>query len=685
MNHGKLRWLLGLFACILSMPLLATQPEKDQPFEKKEFGKKGGFGGGPGKMNQRRKLVAQFDKDGDGRLNDEERQAAREFVKKEGGKGKGGFGPGGFGKKGPGGFGPGGFMAKPFIEAVDKDNDGKVSKAELADGIKIFFQDTDKDKKGALSATQLAEGLKRIIPAPPGGGFKGPPGGGFDITRLVADEIMQRADVGKKGQVTLEDLTRAAETAFKKLDASNAGKLDQAAIGSAITDLFPPPPGFGGKGGFGKGRDPAKPGPKVSPADVKSYPNAKFYDTSVLRTIFIDFANKKDWEAELADFYHTDVEVPATVTVDGKKLPNVGVRFRGNSSYFMAPAGYKHSLNLSFDYANPDQRLYGYKSTNFLNVAEDPSFMHSVLYCNISRKYIPAPQANFVKVVINGESWGIYVNQQHFNKDFLKENYNTTKGARWRVPGHPGANAGLPYLGENIADYKRLYEIKSKDDDKDWKALIELCRVLNKTPIDKLEEAIRPILDVENVLWFLALDNMSINDDGYWTRSSDYSIYRDPKGKFHLSPHDTNETFMSMGGKFGVGGKGGFGKGPKEGKGAGGSYGLDPLVGVNNPRTPLYRLLAVPSLKAKYLDNMRTLATDDLDWKKLKPIVDQYRTLIEKEVALDTRKLYSLADFTAAHADGPNAPNSRYRIQAFAEGRRNYLLNYPGIKKSAND
>ena len=50
-------------------------------------------------------------------------------------------------------------------------------------------------------------------------------------------------------------------------------------------------------------------------------------------------------------------------------------------------------------------------------------FMHSVLFCNLSRQYIPAPKANLVKVVINGESWRIFANQQQFNKDFLKENY----------------------------------------------------------------------------------------------------------------------------------------------------------------------------------------------------------------------------------------------------------------------
>src|SRR5262249_44833785 len=153
---------------------------------------------------------------------------------------------------------------------------------------------------------------------------------------------------------------------------------------------------------------PAKPGPRVTPAEVKNYPRAGLYEPTVLRTIFIDFEDK-DWEAELADFYKTDVQVPATLTVDGKRHRDVGVHFRGMSSYFMVPAGYKRSLNLSLDFAHKKQRLYGYKTLNLLNGADDPTFLHTVLYAHVARQYIPAPKANLVKVVINGESWGIYV------------------------------------------------------------------------------------------------------------------------------------------------------------------------------------------------------------------------------------------------------------------------------------
>ncbi len=112
----------------------------------------------------------------------------------------------------------------------------------------------------------------------------------------------------------------------------------------------------------------------------------------------------------------------------------------------MVPAGYKRSLNLSIDFVDPKQRLYGYKTLNLLNCHDDPSLLSTVLYSHIARQYIPAPKANFVKVVINGESWGVYANVQQFDKVFLEENYKTAKGTRWKVRRQPGRRrrAGVP-------------------------------------------------------------------------------------------------------------------------------------------------------------------------------------------------------------------------------------------------
>ena len=516
--------------------------------------------------------------------------------------------------------------------------------------------------------------------------------------------------------------------------------------------------GFG-KGGFGKGGEPGRPGPKVSPADVKNFPDSALYEPTVLRTLFLQFENE-DWEQELQDFHGTDVDVPATLTVDGKKYPNVGVHFRGMSSYMMVPAGSKRSFNLDIDMADSKQRLYGHRALNLLNSHEDASMMSTVLYSHVARQYIPTPKANFVKVVINGESWGIYPSVQQFNKDFLAENYKSAKGTRWKVRGNPGGRGGLEYFGDQPENYKRVFEIKTEDNEKSWQALINLCKVLAQTPPDKLEEALKPIVDIDNLLWFLALDVALINGDGYWTRASDYSLFLDDKGKFHFIPHDMNEGFRPAG--FGPGGPGGFafrmpqpgeilppplqdalqltpeqrkvlaemqkdvdvkvekilnddqrkqlkemkdrfpggpggpggfgppGGGPGgPGGGPGGTRGngleLDPLVGLENPRMPLRsKVLAVPALRAKYVASVKTIAEKSLDWKALGPVVAQYRTLIEKEVELDTRKLDSFADFKRATADEPSAAGpggmrggpGAFPLRAFADQRRKFLLDY---------
>lgn len=330
----------------------------------------------------------------------------------------------------------------------------------------------------------------------------------------------------------------------------------------------------GGPGGFGVSEAAPQPGAKISPAEVTNFGDAPLYASNVVRTLFLEF-DSPDWEKELETFYRTDVEVPAKLTADGKTLTEVGVRFRGNTSYMFQGTGRKRPLNLSLDMVHEDQNLLGFRTLNLLNGAEDPSFLRTVLALQMARDYMPAPRANFIRLVINGESWGLYVNVEQFNKDFLRDHFATTKGTRWKVPGNPGGRGGLEYLGDDVTQYRRVYEIKSKDEPKAWASLMKLCKVLTETPADQLETALGKMLDIDGVLRFLAWDNVLANGDGFWTRASDYCLYEDAKGQFHLIPYDVNETFSAGGGPGGPGGFGGPG-GPGGFGGRGGPPGFGP-------------------------------------------------------------------------------------------------------------
>jgi hypothetical protein len=593
---------------------------------------------------------------------------------------------------------------------------------------------------------------------PPGDGLPSGPGGpipvfgppGMGQTRKILKDFDKDGD----GRLNVEE--RKAARAFLKKDNANRGPGRMFRMG---------PPGFGAEN-----QEPPKPGPRVAPNEVQTYPETvNLYEPTALRTLFLEF-EEADWEAELEEFHGTDVEVPATLTVDGKKYPNVGIHFRGMSSYVGVRAGHKRSLNVAVDFADGKQRLLGYKTLNLLNSHEDPTFLSTVLFSHVARQYVPAPKANLVKVVINGQSWGVYVNAQQFNKEFTAEFFQSRKGARWKVRGNPGGGGGLDYVGDNVEAYRRHYELKSSEDPKAWQALIKLCKTLSQTPPDQLEAALAPMLDLDGALWFLALDIGLINCDGYWLRASDYSLYLDEKGKFHVIPHDMNECFRpAQGPGFGgpggatffvmprpgeilpgptqdrlqltdeqkkqlaelqkevdarlakilnpgqnrqlkdmagrgrdvvgppgafmipLGGPGGPG-GPRGGPGgpgggvsnAGSGVEINPLAGLDDVRKPLRsKLLAVPSLRAKYLQNLRTLAEKSLDWKNLGPVVAQYRKLIEKEVEADTRKLDSFAEFQKLTADSPAAEPERsgrgpnlISLRAFADRRRKYLLEY---------
>lgn len=532
-------------------------------------------------------------------------------------------------------------------------------------------------------AAAWAAAAQPEFPFGPGGrggpdGFGGPggPGGGMGGGVQEDYPLLKKFDKNTDGWLNAEE--RQAARAFIEAE-KQAGR-------------GPRTPGPGGRGGrFGPpGEGPATAGaagPKVKPSEVPSAGAANLYEPTVLRTLFLDFENP-DWEKELAAFYRTDVEVPATLTVDGKTYRGVGVHFRGASSYFTVSEGRKRSLNVALDLVHQDQRLGGYRTLNLLNSHTDPSYLHTVLYMQVARDYLPAPKANFVRVVINGEGWGVYINVQQFNKDFLNEWFRTTKGARWKVPGSPRAgSSGLAYLGDDPAAYKKYYEIKSKDDPKAWAALIELCKLLKETPAEQLEKTLAPKLDLDGALKFLALENIFCNADGYWTRGSDYNLYLDEKGRFHILPHDANETFAEPRGP-GMGGRGGGG-------GGGPGLSLHPLAGADDSSKPLLnKLLASPALKARYFSHVRAITERWLDWTKLGPVAQKYHALIAPEVKKETHALASYEAFErslAADTVIPGGGEGRGRgpgmggsmsLKKFVEARRAYLLALPEVKEA---
>lgn len=108
----------------------------------------------------------------------------------------------------------------------------------------------------------------------------------------------------------------------------------------------------------------------------------------------------------------------------------------------------------------------------------------------------------------------------------------------------------------------------------------------------------------------------------------------------------------------------------------------------------LNRLLAVPALKARYMGYIRAITEDWLDWKKLSPIVERWKTLIADDVKADTRKMLSTPQFFdgldkvleeeqggGRGFRGPGGPPST-SLKQFVEQRRAALLARDDVKSA---
>ncbi|MCY4404141.1 MAG: CotH kinase family protein [Candidatus Poribacteria bacterium] len=492
------------------------------------------------------------------------------------------------------------------------------------------------------------EEIEKMRGGPPPGIGGGPParsGGGRRGPRQ-AEKLVARFDTNEDGKLTGDERKAALET---RGEAYNPEQRAGTVTGDIQDDI----------------KSSIASTPKNSPA---------LYEAGTLRTLYLRFPDE-DWYAQLNAFYRTDVDVPAELVVDGKVYSEIGVRFRGTSSYFTVESA-KKSFNIAVDYGDDSQRLYGYKTLNLLNGHRDASFLREVLYNQIARDYMPSMKTNLVKLVINGESWGVYINLQQYNKDFLDEWFGTRDGIRWKVG--PGGG-GLTYTGEDIDAYQQTYQLKTANVKNPYDKLIELCELLDsKTPDVKLQTELQSRFNVDRALWQLAVSNVFMDDDSYIHKGGDFAIYQDVNERIHLISHDNNETFM-FGANRGGGGPGGRGPG-------GWSWGelttgmVSPVTHADNAMRPVIsRLLGIPEWKARYIAHVKTVVDEWLDWEVMEPIIKDYYSLIDSEVQQDNKKLYDYNGFQASIDSDRGGRTPSYK--RFVSQRRENLLNHPELNK----
>lgn len=343
------------------------------------------------------------------------------------------------------------------------------------------------------------------------------------------------------------------------------------------------------------------------------------YDPTVLRTFALQF-HDADWEARLRANYDQDIYILADLTVEGVTYPSVGVRIRGNSSYFYLPSGsQKFSLKIETAHVNPDQKVMGYETFNLNNGFQDPTFSREVVYNNFVGQFIPNIRANNVVVTLNGANWGVYNNVEQGNKAMLRRYFPNPDGARITCSNKPNG-PGLAYAGTNPASY-RDYEVNNDGGYADaiTSVLIPVTQLLSSTTSANWQ-ATDARFAIDPSIWSIVLESALTDDDSYVNKGCDFAVYTDPlDNRMHLIQRDNNETFK---------------------------YTWSPTMNFSAPEKPvLSRVIAgVPELRQRYFAHYRSVRSQ-LNWATFGELFAANRALIESAVQADPKRLYSFQNF----------------------------------------
>lgn len=403
---------------------------------------------------------------------------------------------------------------------------------------------------------------------------------------------------------------------------------------------------------------------------VSSYAQADLYDLGSVREIRLYFADS-NWNDRLDSLYlEGDDRLTGDLVIDGTMIPDVGVRYKGFSSY--SSSREKNPFNIKLDHVYPGQNYQGYDKLKLSNVFQDPSFMREVLSYDIARKYMPASQANYADLYVNDVLIGLYTNVEDVSKEFVDKHFGS-RGNPF-VKGNPatvdlnGENSNLSNTpGTDITNYYDLYSLES---DEGWDELYTLIDILNNDP-----GSVDQVLNIDRTLWMHAFNYALINFDSYVGYAQNYYLYMDDNARWNPILWDMNMSFASFRFTDASTYWNGFSIAQ--------AVTIDPLEHLNSvsvqPRPLMRNLFENPTYQRMYLAHMRTIVDENFADQSYYTRALELRDVIAPHVLADTNKFYSYQDFQDNLDQTVSDLIDYPGIAELIDQRTVYLSNYPGF------
>jgi len=406
------------------------------------------------------------------------------------------------------------------------------------------------------------------------------------------------------------------------------------------------------------------------------------FDLYNVHSLDIEFYNP-DYDQILKSRWEIDDKTYelATIVFNGDTLDSVGVRYKGNSTYYFTAAfeSPKFPLNMDLDLIYNDQDILGYNKVKLSNSIFDPTFVKENIGYLTQSYYLPTPETGYMNISINGEQLGLYTSVESINKSFLTKHFGNSDGTFFKCEPqfHFGevydADPNLVWYGEDSLDYEYQmgYEMKSEYG---WNDLLDLIYTLNFN-IENIES----VLNVDRALWFFASSMVTPDLDAYTGMYiHNYYLYKNSETDlFEIIPWDKDQTFGNVMVNTLI----------QWGGNVSWVYDWDPFLYENEEMRPLFsKLMEVPIYKQIYTAHMRTILDEiynpayiqDLAYG-IQDSIESYSNIYQDVwpwLNLDNYFQYNVDNYLIT-ADGTNFCG----IIPTVTNRRDYLLNHPEISK----
>ena len=219
-----------------------------------------------------------------------------------------------------------------------------------------------------------------------------------------------------------------------------------------------------------------------------------------------------------------------TVAIGGRAYDNVGIRFRGQ----WARSWPKKSWKLRF---NKDNYFNGRRTVNLNSAYHDRAYIREYLCYRFYREAgTRACNAEMVHLRLNGEFYGLEVDVEQVNEQFLERNELDSDGNLYKSK----QGGDLRPLGSE-SRYHGPFEKKTNEHE-DWNDLKALADGLAETPSGGMYVFLEQNVPVDEILRYWAATTILQNWDSI---IKNHYVYHDTDdtGLWHMFPWDLDRTW----------------------------------------------------------------------------------------------------------------------------------------------